>query len=506
MEDVVSILDLTGARAGRMAKSATLLALLFLTVFAGNAAAALPAPDPGPAISSDKADYTPGEHVTLLGSGWTPGETVHITVNDDTGSTWSRDADVTADDFGSVRDEFDLPNWFVANYSVTATGASGATAATSFTDGNLTFSAATADTVVPATWSVNYEKHTGSTTCGDSSPTPGTVAGGGNVGVGNNASVRPTGVVVPSGYVFNYWSATATSTTAVTGSALCTADAITPRTLYAHFKLSIQPTALNVANVAGTYGGTVNLSATLTSGASGVSGKTVDFKLNGTSVGSGTTNASGVATLSAVSLAGINAGSYTNGVTASFAGDSSYSSSNGSGSLTVAKANQSISFTAPSGVTYGDADSALGATASSGLAVSYASSTTSTCTIVSGKLHVVAAGTCTITASQDGNGNYNAATPVERTFTIAKASATVTITWATPQTYTSSTHPATATVDGVGGESNLSPAATLEYFSGSTAGTAGSGSATAPTNAGTYTCLVSTSPSPRDRSQSRMPS
>src|SRR5207249_9958929 len=57
--------------------------------------------------------------------------------------------------------------------------------------------------------------------------------------------------------------------------------------------------------------------------------------------------------------------------------------------------------------------------------------------------------------------------------------------------YNSSTHPATAVVNGVGGDSNLSPAATLEYFSGSTAGPAGTGTTTAPTNAGTYTVRAS---------------
>ena len=65
------------------------------------------------------------------------------------------------------------------------------------------------------------------------------------------------------------------------------------------------------------------------------------------------------------------------------------------------------------------------------------------------------------------------------------------ITWATPQTYNGSTHPATAVVNGVGGDTNLSPAATLEYFAGPTAGTAGTGTATAPTNAGTYTVRAS---------------
>jgi hypothetical protein len=96
--------------------------------------------------------------------------------------------------------------------------------------------------------------------------------------------------------------------------------------------------------------------------------------------------------------------------------------------FTIAKAPQSISFTAPSGVTFGDPDSALGATASSGLDVSYSSSTLGNCTIVAGQLHVVGAGTCTITASQDGNDNWLAAPSVARTFTIAKKAQTISFT------------------------------------------------------------------------------
>src|SRR5439155_641882 len=101
-----------------------------------------------------------------------------------------------------------------------------------------------------------------------------------------------------------------------------------------------------------------------------------------------------------------------------------------------------------------------------------------------------AAGTYTVRASFAGNGNYDPASAV-KTIVIDKASATVVITWSSPQTYNSSTHPATAVVNGVGGDTNLSPAATLEYFSGSSAGTAGTGTATAPTAAGTYTVRAS---------------
>ena len=79
-------------------------------------------------------------------------------------------------------------------------------------------------------------------------------------------------------------------------------------------------------------------------------------------------------------------------------------------------------------MTFGDADSDLGATATSGLAVSYSSSTAGNCTIVSGKLHVVGAGTCTITAFQAGNDNWLAAPSEERTFTIAKKAQTISFT------------------------------------------------------------------------------
>src|SRR5207253_7407296 len=67
-----------------------------------------------------------------------------------------------------------------------------------------------------------------------------------------------------------------------------------------------QTTSLSVSSASGSYGATVDLSATLSAGGSGVGGKTVNFSLNGgSSVGTATTNSSGVATLSNVSLGSI---------------------------------------------------------------------------------------------------------------------------------------------------------------------------------------------------------
>ena len=95
------------------------------------------------------------------------------------------------------------------------------------------------------------------------------------------------------------------------------------------------PTSLAPSAATGPYGGTTTLSATLTAAGSPVAGRSVAFTLNGTSVGSATTNASGVATLTNVSLSGLVVSSYPSAVQASFAGDSSYDASAGTASLTV---------------------------------------------------------------------------------------------------------------------------------------------------------------------------
>jgi hypothetical protein len=128
---------------------------------------------PAPTIQSDQADYAPGDLVTLTGSGWQSGEKVNIFVNDDVGQTWSRSVDVYADASGNISDSFNLPEWFVATYSVKATGASGAVAITSFTDANLRFLSSG-----PTLSSVSWQKYS------DSSCTT-EISGTGNGGSGN---------------------------------------------------------------------------------------------------------------------------------------------------------------------------------------------------------------------------------------------------------------------------------------------------------------------------------
>jgi photosystem II stability/assembly factor-like uncharacterized protein len=87
----------------------------------------------------------------------------------------------------------------------------------------------------------------------------------------------------------------------------------------------------------------------------------------------------------------------------------------------IAKANQTITFGALANKTFGDPDFAVSATASSGLAVSFAA--TGNCTLSGAIVHLANAGPCNITASQGGNGDYNAAPSVTRTFQIVNSSA-----------------------------------------------------------------------------------
>lgn len=83
-----------------------------------------------------------------------------------------------------------------------------------------------------------------------------------------------------------------------------------------------------------------------------------------------------------------------------------------------AAAAQSITFPAIPVMGLGDADFAPGATASSGLPVEYTSSNEEVAQIVGGLVRLVGAGSTTITASQPGDADFNAAADVKRTLTV----------------------------------------------------------------------------------------
>ncbi|MCX6396220.1 MAG: lamin tail domain-containing protein [Propionibacteriales bacterium] len=92
----------------------------------------------------------------------------------------------------------------------------------------------------------------------------------------------------------------------------------------------------------------------------------------------------------------------------------------------IAKAAQQISFAQPGDTTFSAASVPLTASADSGLAVAFASVTPDVCVIDGASARPVAAGTCTVTATQAGSDDYLAAEPVSRSLTVAKAPIVVT--------------------------------------------------------------------------------
>src|SRR5215218_4802278 len=122
---------------------------------------------PAQAIQSEEAVYARGKTVTITGSNWQPGESVHINVND--------------------------------------MGDQSGVATTSFTDANVTFHSSTP---APASWTVNYTTHGGgNTTDNTSCATGGTdgsktispdTTGAASVGISNKESMRLGTVTVPA--------------------------------------------------------------------------------------------------------------------------------------------------------------------------------------------------------------------------------------------------------------------------------------------------------------------
>ena len=130
----------------------------------------------------------------------------------------------------------------------------------------------------------------------------------------------------------------------------------------------------------------------------------------------------GTSSTATVTLTGV--GSCT--ITASQPGNANFNAApSRSRTVTINKANQTITFVSPGAKTYGNPPFAITAAASSGLIVTFAAAgpcsvgasqlngTSSTATVT-----LTGVGYCTITASQPGNVNFNAASSRSRTFRI----------------------------------------------------------------------------------------
>ena len=100
------------------------------------------------------------------------------------------------------------------------------------------------------------------------------------------------------------------------------------------------------------------------------------------------------------------------------------------GALMVNKADQTIVFDALPARTCGEAPFDLTATAGPGLAVSYVSSDPTVASVSGSTVTILMAGLTTITASQPGDANHNAANPVPQMLTVNAATLPPYATWA----------------------------------------------------------------------------
>ncbi|MDQ2065124.1 IPT/TIG domain-containing protein [Xinfangfangia sp. CPCC 101601] len=119
-------------------------------------------------------------------------------------------------------------------------------------------------------------------------------------------------------------------------------------------------------------------------------------------------------------------------------GDGSYSAATPtSQSFDIAKASQSISFTDPADIAAFTPNQrvTLNATATSGLGVSFSSTTPTVCSVDGDTATVLQGGTCTVTANQAGDTNYDAAAEASQSFGIGLADQEITFNAPTDTVY-----------------------------------------------------------------------
>lgn len=256
---------------------------------------------------------------------------------------------------------------------------------------------------------------------------------------------------------------------------------VSPNGIELHPLLELNFTSPTTTTVASSpnpsqYGQAVAFTVTVTnSDGSTIPTGNVTLLDSGTPISNATLDANGKAVFNVSSLSVA-----THSITATYEGDNkSAQSTSAPYSHSVEKADQTISFGALAGKTFGDSDFAVSATATSGLPVSF-SIASGPATISGNMVHITGAGNVTVRASQAGNGNYNPAPDVDQSFTVAAANQTITFAALADKTYGDA--PFTVTATG-GGSSNpvtfsASGNCTASGTNGSTITLTGAGSCT----------------------------
>jgi Skp family chaperone for outer membrane proteins len=198
----------------------------------------------------------------------------------------------------------------------------------------------------------------------------------------------------------------ATSVTHVADSGVITA--VFPATAgLSQTTLSI--TSLTASTKAFPYSQVLSISTT---GGLGTGATTFAIATGGSASGCALSDATATATITATTIG-------TCLIQASKAADATYDATTSTAAtFTFTKATQTITFATPTGMTVGGSTQTVAPTATSTLTVSLTSTTTGICTVAGFVITAVASGTCSITASQVGNANYEAGAEVIKSFGI----------------------------------------------------------------------------------------
>lgn len=166
-------------------------------------------------------------------------------------------------------------------------------------------------------------------------------------------------------------------------------------------------------------------------------------------------------------------------LTASQAGNASFAAATDvSYTVTVTKKAQTITFATLTSPKVLGSSASLSATASSGLTVSFSVSPSSVCTLSGTTVSYVAAGTCTVTATQAGNGTWAAAADVAQDVTVTKKAQTISFSTLTSPKVIGTTATLSATASsGLTVSFTVSPSSVCT-LSGSTVSYVGAGTCT----------------------------
>ena len=141
----------------------------------------------------------------------------------------------------------------------------------------------------------------------------------------------------------------------------------------------------------------------------------------GSSTGAVSYGVTGDCSISGSTLTATGDATATCAVTATKDGDSQYSQATATQTVTIAKSpSNTITFASLENRSWSSSIFAVLPTSTSGDTPVIASTTTDVCTVSSLTVTMVSSGTCSLTASEDGNRNYLAATDVVRSFEISR--------------------------------------------------------------------------------------